>query len=171
LSVAVHDAEQTVWRELPRLTLAAIALITVYLLLHFRNLGDTLLALLPAVFGMIVAAAALGLAGQKLNMVNLVAIPLLVGIDVDYGIFLVNAARLRRVRGLSRNELASQIEPATHAVCVCAVATILGYISLLWTSVPAERSLGVAAAVGIAACLAGVLFLLVPTLFTLPRRA
>jgi predicted RND superfamily exporter protein len=171
LSVAGHDAERTVRRELPRLILAAIAIVAVYLIVHFRNAGDALLALVPAVFGMAIAGAALGLAGQKLDMVNLVAIPLLVGIDVDYGIFLVNAARLRQIRGLSRDQVAGQIEPATHAVCVCAVATILGYISLLWTSIPAEQSLGIAAAVGIGACLVGVLFLLIPILFSLSARA
>jgi len=170
LSVAGHDAEQTVRRELPRLILAAIAIVTVYLAIHFRSLADALLSLVPAIFGMVTAAAALGFAGQKLNMVNLVAIPLLVGIDVDYGIFLANAARLRRVRAQTGEQIAMQIGPPTHAVIVCAVATILGYISLLGASVPAERSLGIAAAAGIGACLAGVLFLLVPLLFSLSRR-
>lgn len=170
LSVAGHDAEQTVRGELPRLILVAIVIVALYLAFHFRSLGDALLSLVPAIFGMTTASAILGLVGQRLNMVNLVAVPLLVGIDVDYGIFLVNAARLRRLRAQSRQQVASQIAPATYAVIVCAVATILGYISLLWTSVPAERSLGITAATGIAACLAGVLFLLVPLLFSLCRR-
>jgi hypothetical protein len=170
LSVAGHDAEQTVRRELPRLILAAVAIVALYLAIHFRSLADALLSLVPAIFGMVTAAAALGFAGQKLNMVNLVAVPLLVGIDVDYGIFLVNAARLRRVRAETGEQIARQIGPPTHAVIVCAVATILGYISLLWTSVPAERSLGIAAAAGIGACLAGVLFLLIPLLFSLSHR-
>ncbi|HEY2589264.1 MAG TPA: MMPL family transporter [Tepidisphaeraceae bacterium] len=171
LGVVAHDAEQTVRTELPRLILAAILIVAVYLAIHFRNPADALLSLVPALFGMLVAAAALRLMGQRLNMVNLVAVPLLIGIDVDYGIFLVTLSRVKRVRMQDRDELRRHISPATHAVIVCATATLLGYISLIWTSVPAEQSLGVAASVGIAACLAGVLFLLVPILFSLARRS
>ena len=96
LGVVGHDAEATVRRDLPRLALAAIGLAAVYLIIHFRNLANALLSLVPAVFGMIVAAAVLRLAGEKLNMINLIAIPLLIGIDVDYGIFLVSLTRPRK---------------------------------------------------------------------------
>lgn len=171
LSVAGHGAQRTVRHELPRFILVAGALVVLYLIIHFRNPLDALLALLPAIFGIVVGAAILRLTGQKLNMVNLVAVPLLIGIDVDYGIFLVNLARIRRIRAVGVEKLAQIIEPSMHAVIICAVATILGYVSLLWTSIPAEQSLGIAAAAGIGACLAGVLFLLVPTLFSLSRRA
>ena len=58
--------------------------------------------------------------GNRLNMVNLVAVPLLIGIDVDYGIFVVNLARVRAIRDMTPAELAHHIEPATHAVLICA---------------------------------------------------
>jgi predicted RND superfamily exporter protein len=170
LGVIAHDAEQTIHSQLPRLILVAVLIVAIYLAVHFRNLVDALLSLLPGIFGMLVAAAVLRLAGQKLNMINLVAVPLLIGIDVDYGIFLVTLSRFRRVREQNADELIRRLSPATHAVIVCAAATLLGYISLIWTSVPAERSLGIAAAVGIGACLAGVLLLLVPIFFSLIRK-
>lgn len=170
LGVIGHDAEQAIHVELPRLLLAAVVLVALYLAIHFRNVADALLSLTPAVFGMLVAAALLRIAGQKLNMINLVAVPLLIGIDVDYGIFLVTLSRFRRVRQLNAPALARQISPAMHAVIFCATATLLGYVSLVWTSVPAERSLGIAAAVGIGTCLAGATFLLVPIFFSLARR-
>ena len=169
LTVVAHDAEQTVRHELPRLILAAVLIVAAYLAVHFRNLADATLSLLPAAFGLLIAAAVLRIAGQKLNMINLVAVPLLIGIDVDYGIFLVSLTRFRRVRSEGRDALRRKIEPPVHAVIVCATATILGYVSLAWTSVPAERSLGIAAAVGVGACLAGVLFLLVPLFFSVAR--
>ena len=171
MGVISHDAERTIETELPRLIVAAVIIVALYLAIHFRNLIDATLSLLPAVFGMIVAAAALRLMGQKLNMINLVAVPLLIGIDVDYGIFLVTLSRFRALRQHGADDLARQISPALHAVIVCAAATLLGYISLIWTSVPAERSLGIAASVGIATCLAGVVFLLVPVFFALGRSS
>ena len=161
MSVVAADAEQTVRHELPRLILAAILIVAAYLALHFRNLIDALLSLIPAIFGMLLAAALLKALGQKLNMINLVAVPLLIGIDVDYGIFLVTLSRQKKA---DRNDVPSwrQLDPAFHAVIICATATFLGYISLIWTSVPAEQSLGIFAAIGIATCLFGVVFLLAP---------
>jgi hypothetical protein len=167
LSVVGHDTEQTVRRELPRLVLLALLILAAYHTIHFRNLADALLSLAPMLFGIIALAAVMRLSGNRLNMVNLVAVPLLIGIDVDYGIFLVNLARVRIVRPMTPDELARHIEPATHAVLICATATFLGFGSLLWTSVPAERSLGIAAAVGIATCMVAVLFLVIPILFTI----
>ncbi|HSU67285.1 MAG TPA: efflux RND transporter permease subunit, partial [Tepidisphaeraceae bacterium] len=170
LSVVAHDAEQTVRTELPRLIWIAALIVVLYLAVQFRNLADVSLALLPTVFGLLVGAAFLRLIGERLNMVNLVAVPLLIGIDVDYGIFLVTLSRWKRMREETAEELRTSIDPPVHAVIICATATILGYVSLIWTSVPAERSLGIAASAGIGACLVGVLFLLVPLFFSLARR-
>jgi len=170
LGVAGHDTEQTIRAELPRLSLIALLASAIYLGVHFRSLTDATLAMLPTAFGMLTAIALLRILGEHLNMLNLVAIPLLIGIDVDYGIFLVNAARRRHVFGVTKNELTSRVQTAVHAVTVCALATGLGYISLASTSVPAERSLGIASATGVVTCLAGVLFLLLPILFSLSRR-
>jgi predicted RND superfamily exporter protein len=111
------------------------------------------------------------LTGARLNMVNLIAFPLLVGIDVDYGIFLVSAAaRARRLRGLSRDALLDELTPGAAAVLICAATTTLGFGSLAFTSIPAVRSLGWAVAVGVAGCVAGTFLLVVPILFLLRDR-
>ena len=162
LPVISYDAEQTVRRDLPRLSVIALAIVLLYLLIHFRNVNEAVLSILPTAFSLAVLLAAMRVAGQKVNMVNLVAAPLLIGIDVDYGIFLVALARLRQVRRDRAAEVIARISPVCHAVVMCAVATIIGYGSLMWTSVPAIRSLGFAVAVGIGACLFCVLFLIVP---------
>jgi len=54
---------------------------------------------------------------------------------------------------------------------MCALATIVGFGSLMWTRVPAVQSLGFAVAVGIGACLACVLFLLTPIFLRLANGA
>ena len=168
LPVVGHDAETAVWRELPRLLLAAMILVAGYLLLHFRDIRDMALSLLPAAFGLAALAAIVRLAGVKLNMVNLVALPLLIGIDVDYGIYLVTLARRGRSAGDAANPNES-IASGAHAVLVCATSMIAGYASLAFTSIPAMRSLGLVVAAGVASCACGALLFLCPML--LPRRS
>src|SRR5207249_4300295 len=124
----------------------------------------------PTVFGIICLLAFMRLAGQKLNMINLIAFPLLIGIDVDYGIFLVSAARRRDLKGVTIVQLIDRLSPAASAVLLCAAATTLGFGSLAFTSVPAVRSLGLAVAVGVMSCLAATLLLVVPMLMLAVRR-
>jgi len=170
ISVLNHDTELLVRRELPRLVWIALAIVTAYLILHFRDLADSTLAILPTLFSFACLLAFMRISGQKLNMINLIAFPLLIGIDVDYGIFLVSAARRREIRSLSREELATRIAPAAAAVLLCAAATFLGFGSLAFTSVPAAQSLGFAVAVGVASCAASALLLVVPLCFVLHAR-
>jgi predicted RND superfamily exporter protein len=170
LTVIGHDTEDAVRRDLPKLFGIAAALVVGYLLLHFRSLRDTLLSAAPTAFSLLCLLAVMRLAGQKLNMINLVALPLLIGIDVDYGIFLVSLARAARRDGGAAEPLVARIAAAANAVLLCAGTTVLGFGSLVTTSVPAIRSLGFVVGVGVLACLAGTLFLLAPALLAADRK-
>jgi len=220
LSIIAFDTEAAVRRDLPILACIALVAVAIYLALHFRSVTNAALALAPTLFSFLVLLAVMHLAGQKLNMINLVAVPLLIGIDVDYGIFLVSLARPQKIRARrsqvsdpvdavslipssgtpgegqgggreagrdespnplpspppeyrgreTQSEIVKDLSPVCHAVMICALATLIGFGSLAWTSVPAIRSLGIAVAVGIAACLFSAMFLLVPIFFMLAHE-
>jgi predicted RND superfamily exporter protein len=156
LGVAGLAAEATVTRDLPKLLLAAVAMNGLYLLAHFRSYRSAAWALLPAAVSLAVTAAVARAAHLELNLINLVAVPLLIGIDVDYGIYLVSLAR---GKGAAR-----RVGLSGHSVAVSAASNVLGFASLVTTSVPAVRSLGWVVAVGVAACLAATLLWLAPAL-------
>jgi uncharacterized protein len=160
LGVIGLDTEETISHDLPRLLLLASVLVTVYLLVQFRSARSALLAMVPAVFSLIFLLAFMRLFGQKFNLVNLIALPLLVGIDVDYGIFLVSLAG----KNTEKDGVPPGIAVSAHSVMVSAAANVLGFGSLITTSVPAIRSLGWAVGVGVASCFAATMFLLAPML-------
>jgi len=168
LAVAGHDAELLIGHDLPRLVWLAVIAVGLYLWAHLRNFRDAMLTLAPTVFGLAVLLAVLRLMGQRLNMVNLVSLPLLIGIDVDYGIFLVSVSRgLRDSAGT--DAWARGMSAAMHAVIVCAMSAALGFGSLVTCGVPAIRSLGVAAGLGAAVCLLGAM-LAMPALLWLSGK-
>lgn len=174
MTVLSHSTEAQVRRELPRLVLAALGLVVVYLLLHFRSVGEALFSVLPAAFSLVLLLAVMRLTGRKLNLINLVSLPLLVGIDVDYGIFLVSLRRAARL-GAGAGETASErleklFETGSYALFMCAATTVLGFGSLVTTSVPAVQSLGLVVGVGVAGCLYATLLLLAPLLLWRGRR-
>lgn len=157
LPVVSYDAESAVRHDLPRLLAVAGLLTAGYLALHFRNVRDVLLAFLPTVFSLTCLAALARLTGQRLNMVNLIALPLLLGIDVDYGIYLVTLARGGRSGAGGPADgggsVVGRLASGSYAVVVCATSIVLGFGSLVFTSVPAVRSLGFVVAAGVFGCL------------------
>jgi uncharacterized protein len=162
LTVIGHDTEATIHRDLPRLMGIALGVVAIYLLIHFRSLIDAILALVPTLMSLLCLLAFMHLSHAKLNMVNLVSIPLLIGIAVDYGIFLVSHARWRTVGLVTPAELMRKISPTCHAIVISAVTTMLGFGSLIFTSVPAIQSLGLTVGVGVISALAAATCLLVP---------
>ncbi|HEY1684072.1 MAG TPA: MMPL family transporter [Tepidisphaeraceae bacterium] len=162
LGVLSHDAEANAGRQFPRLILVALIANVLYLLIYFRNVHDLVLSFLPTVVSLGCILIFVSLSGLRLNIINLVAFPLLLGIDVDYGVFLVAAARRKRRKIMSQDELMQSLSPSFSAVLLCASATILGFGSLLFTSIPAIHALGLLVSIGILACVAAIALICVP---------
>jgi predicted RND superfamily exporter protein len=169
MTVVSQDAEAVVHRDLPLMLGVGSLAVAAYLLVHFRSVRDTVLIVIPTVFSVLVLMAAMRL-GLKLNMVNLVAAPLLIGINIDYGICLVSLARAARERGATAEELIGEIGTSCHAVLVCALTTVMGFGSLVFMAIPAVRSLGVAVSLGVLSSLAATVLFLAPLLIRQSRR-
>jgi hypothetical protein len=161
------DSETTIHHDLPRLVVAAVSICLVYLLLHFRSVIHATLAVLPTVCSLICLLGIAKIAGAKMNLANMIALPLLIGVDVDYGIFLVSAVRA----STSRADLLNRVTASSKAVILCAASTTLGFGSLAFTSVPAVQSLGWAVAIGVLTCALASLFLLLPLLLRMQSVA
>lgn len=168
LNVVGHDTEAAIRRDAARLLMFAAVAVLVFLLILFRRPVDVLLTLLPTAFGLAVLLAVMNAMGQGFNMINLIALPLLCGIGVDDGIFMMTIAR--RHKSATAGELARKLLASTHAVIVTTVTTMLAFGSLMFTSTPAIQSLGWMAALGVGACLLGTLGLLVPLLLMRQRN-
>lgn len=117
-----------------------IGLLAVVALLAFRyrRIDRVLATLLPATLA---AAAALGMlawAGVQLNLLHLVACLLVLGIGVDYGVFMAESVRAPRVR------------PQTLLGIAIACATTVWSFGVLATSAsPAIGGLGTTVAIGV----------------------
>lgn len=148
-----HNVEAAIEHDIPALLATAVVAILVYLLVHFRSLRLAMIALAPAALSLVALLVFMRVTGQRLNLVNLVMLPLLTGITVDYGIFAASLTQRKPgVRALLR-----QFSPAVTAMLACACTTLLGFGSLVLTSVPAVRSLGTLINVGLVTCVLAML--------------
>lgn len=166
VSVVAHDTEALIRRELFRLFRIAAIVVVAGIALYFRKITDALLALLPAAFALACVLGVMRLADQPFNMVNLVGLPLLVGLAVDNGIFLVSAARLARRE--PDQDMLRRYAAGVQAIAMTTLTTLLSFGSLLFTSTPAIASLGAMMTVGMGAAFAGAVCLLLPILLRRP---
>lgn len=164
LAAVSTELEDTTKQGLPRSVALSSTMVLCWLILVFRRPLDVLLALIPLVFAATFTVSLMVAIGEHFNPINSIAIPLMDGIAVDAGVFLVSVARQARREGVGREVLVQRLRPTMPAVLLASVTTVVGFASLLFTHTPAVRSLGLVAGLGIAASFLSATGVLVPCL-------
>jgi uncharacterized protein len=118
--------------------------------LDYRNLRDTIIAMLPAAGGGAVLLGCMAAMNVPLNPVNMIVLPLLLGIGVDNGIHLVHDYR-RQVA--NRSDYVPSAD-TINGVLLTSLTSIIGFGSLMISAHQGLFSLGFCLAIGITGCLA-----------------
>ena len=141
-------------KDFPRVLLSMVALLLVSLWFAFRRFTEVFLSLATLVFSALVLFLLMSLSHWSWNLLNLMALPLLLGAGVDYSIHIQLA--LRRHGGNIREVRRS----IGRALWLCGGTTIAGFGSLSWSNNAGLSSLGKVCAVGIAATMLTSIYLL-----------
>lgn len=140
-------------------TIIVVALVA----MAFRDWRLSLLSLVPTAIGLVWAAGLLAAAGATLDLFALFAVVTFVGIGVDYGVHLVHRYQERA----DARQAVSELAPV---ILVAALITLLGYGTLVTSSYPPLRSIGLVSAVSIAT-LAAASLLVLPAILSWLGRA
>jgi predicted RND superfamily exporter protein len=129
--------------------------ILVLIFLLFRNVKDVVLTLLPLGLGILWLFGALGLFKIQLDPANIVTLPMILGIGVAYGVYVMD--RYREEGGI--RIFASS---TGKAVVLSALTTLFGFGSMLFGQYRGLVSLGLVMSLG-------VIFTLISALVVLPQ--
>ena len=143
-----------VQRNLWKLVVPMLALVLVSLWMAFKRSSEILLSLLVLLFSGLILLAVMRLLGWSWNLLNLMAVPLILGTGVDYSIFMQLA--LRRHDG----DFSEAHRSVGRALLLCGGAALAGFGSLGLSSNEGMASLGRVCAVGVAANMLAAVFLL-----------
>jgi predicted RND superfamily exporter protein/lauroyl/myristoyl acyltransferase len=121
-----------------------VGLVAVSLWLAFRRPAEILISLGALLLSGLCLLTVMRLAGWSWNLLNLMAIPLVLGTGVDYGIFMQLA--LRRYNG----DLQMAYRSVGRALLLCGGTAIAGFGSLAFSSNAGMASLGEVCAIGVA---------------------
>ena len=149
---------RSITRDGPLATEVALCGVVLLVAILFRNLRSAGLVLASLLTGMLWMGGAGAALGLKLNFLNFVALPITLGIGVDYAVNIV--ARLGAEPAANR---ARALAETGSAVALCSTTTIIGYSSLFMASNGALRSFGKLADLGELGCLLAAL-LFVPSI-------
>ena len=148
----------------PRATLAAAlgAMLVVLLVLGWNRYSFVTIAC--GASGTLLMIGSAALLGFKVNFLDFVALPITIGIGIEYAVNIVTRARQEGATGN-----AAALASTGGAVFLCSYTTIVGYGSLLLSQNLGIRSFGLAAMLGEITCLV-VAIMLAPALLSLVRR-
>jgi predicted RND superfamily exporter protein len=159
LPVLNRELAQTFTGEfLKGLTVGAV-LVVLLVLAAFRDWRLCLFALLPTAIGLTWTGGFLALAGIELDLFAAFAVVTLFGIGVDYGIHLVH-------RYQERGDVMRATAELAPVILIAASITILGYGTLVTSSYPPLRSIGVVSVVSVVALAVASLLVLPALLLT-----
>jgi len=161
-----HDIVQSVNHDGPRASLVAAIGATLVVVLILGVTRQAVVTLLCGASGVFLLLSAASLLGIRINFLDFVALPITIGIGIDYS---VNIAARHRSEG--RGSAARILAAAGPAVALCSFTTVVGYASLLFSANQGIRSFGLAALIGEVTCI-GAAIALAPALldFGIRRR-
>ncbi len=151
------DFKSSVWYS----ALAVFLLV----LVDFRRLRTTLLAMLPLLTGGVWMVGIMPLIGMQFNLINVAIVPLILGIGVDNGVHIIH-----RYRGETEHRVSRAVEHTGKAILLSALTTIAGFGTLGLASYVAVGTLGQLLAVGVFFCFFSSVFVLPLVLSWFDRR-
>lgn len=143
-AVQIYESTALIARAYTIATSLAVAAILLILLVDFRSLADSLLALLPVSAGFVGLFAVMGLAGLPLNFANIIVMPFIFGIGVDAGVHIVHRWREDPTgvpRGLSGG--------TGRGILLTTLTTVMGFASMALAQHRGIRGLGITMVIGL----------------------
>ncbi|MBD3306433.1 MMPL family transporter [candidate division KSB3 bacterium] len=135
-------------REGKLASLMAILVILAVLLIDFRHHPlIALFAFLPLISGMALMLGCLWLFGEKLNYINTIALPVIIGIGVDDGVHFFHRYLQEGKGGIGR-----AVTSVGRAMLMTSLTTMIGFGSLMLYLMRGMQSMGFALFLGVGMC-------------------
>ncbi len=121
--------------------LAAIWILTMHYL-DFRSVKLAAASVIPLGVGLMMMLGVMTIIGEKLNFMNLVMMPILLGFGVSHGLYLLH-------RSLEGTPPLVALRSVGSAVAASTLTTVAGFASLIFAQHYGLQSIGIVACIGL----------------------
>lgn len=159
-----YETSLIIQKELRSTMIYIFIIVVIFLLLDFKSIKYTFLALIPLILGLIWLAGFMALTSQfkdwmnpiQFNLANFFGFPLIIGTGIDYGVHIVH----RYKENIQSKNLLDNLKGITSAVSLTAFTTMMGFGALMTASHKGMASLGTLLFLGIFVCYLQSIFVL-----------
>ncbi len=141
----------------------AILFVAIVLLIFHRNIKAVLIALVPTAYAITLTFGVLGTVEPKLTIISAAVVALLLGLGVDYSIHLMNRYAEEHNTKDKIERMEKILSSTGKAVLLSTITTVIGFGSLMISSMHPMVVFGFACAIGILFCFVSAM-VLVPCL-------
>jgi hopanoid biosynthesis associated RND transporter like protein HpnN len=154
--VSMLESGRAIFRAFLYAIAYALVLIIIFLYMVLRKIGDVVLAIFPIIMSLLLTSAVAAVIGIPYNFANIIVIPLMLGIGVDYSIHILH--RFRTEPDMKRGILGTS---TARGVLFSALTTVVSFGSLSFMAHQGTASIGKLLTLSIC-------FIILSTLIVLP---
>ena len=138
-----------------RASLLTIAVVFLFLWFDFKSLKKALIAMVPLFIGIIWMVGTMGIFGIQITLLNIMAIPLIIGIGIDDGVHILHRYKIEG------EENTRKVYSSTgKAIIITSLTTMLSFGSLVFATYRGFGSMGLALFIGVGMCLLATILVL-----------
>ncbi len=168
--VIVQDILESTRKGLNDTTILSAVVVLLMVVIDFQALLPTLLAMLPLAFAMVWMVGAFNLLGMKFNIVNIAVTPMILGIGVDFGVYVLHRYEEEMQLGSREDAIPSTLAHTGKAILVSGLTVLGAFAALMLARYQGLSSLGLAAVLGIGSAVVISLTLLPAILRVLEKK-
>lgn len=131
-----------------RASLLTIVVVFLFLWFDFKSLRKALTAMVPLFVGVIWMIGTMGIFGIQITLLNIMAIPLIIGIGIDDGVHLLHRYNIE-----GEDNTRKVYSSTGKAVIITSLTTMLSFGSLVFATYRGFGSMGLALFIGVGMCL------------------
>lgn len=131
-------------------SILAFLLIFLLVLIDFRNIKFTLLALIPLILGSVFVLAFLVVTNIYFTWMTVMIVPLIIGIGIDDGVHIIHRYRIEKKGSADSQEVLPLVMKTTgKAVVLTSLTTMIGFGSLMFSRMVGYEQFGLVLFFGI----------------------
>lgn len=144
----ILDSIESTRAGLQETTLLSAIAVMLMVVIDFKAIIPTVLALLPLLLSMVWMMGAINIFGMKFNLVNIAGAPIILGIGVDFGVYVLH--RYKEEYESEGATIPSVLAHTGKAIMVSGFTVIIAFAALIFARYQGLASLGIVASLGIA---------------------
>jgi hypothetical protein len=148
VAIVANEIQKTVKRDIATVILIVMGAVFLMLILYFGWLHKTFFAILPVACGSIWMLGTVHMLGIDFNFLNVVVIPMIIGVGVDNGIHLMQRY-YENGENPTPEDLKNSVVMTGSALVMTSLTTIVGFGSLALANFQGIREMGLLSILGI----------------------